>query len=42
MTLKKFTFNVLKKDDQARSGLIETHRGSINTPVFMPVGTGYN
>jgi queuine tRNA-ribosyltransferase len=39
MTLKKFTFNVLKKDDQARSGLIETHRGSINTPVFMPVGT---
>ena len=39
MTLKKFTFNVLEKDDQARSGLIETHRGSIHTPVFMPVGT---
>ena len=39
MTLKKFTFNVLEKDDQARSGLIETHRGSIHTPVFIPVGT---
>ena len=39
MTLKKFTFNVLKKDDQARIGLIDTHRGSIHTPVFMPVGT---
>ena len=39
MTLKKFAFNVLEKNDQARSGLIETHRGSIHTPVFMPVGT---
>ena len=39
MTLKKFTFNVLKKDNQARKGLIETHRGDINTPAFMPVGT---
>ena len=39
MALKKFTFNFLEKDDQARSGLIETHRGSIHTPVFMPVGT---
>ena len=39
MTLKKFTFNVLKKDNQARKGLIETYRGDINTPAFMPVGT---
>jgi len=39
MALKNFTFNVLKKNNQARTGLIETHRGSIHTPVFMPVGT---
>ena len=39
MALKNFAFKVLKKDKFARSGLIETHRGSINTPAFMPVGT---
>ena len=39
MTLKKFSFNVLKNDKFARCGLIETHRGSIHTPAFMPVGT---
>ena len=39
MALKKFSFNVLKKDNLARKGLIETHRGKINTPAFMPVGT---
>ncbi len=39
MALKKFAFNVLKKDKFARCGLIETHRGNIHTPVFMPVGT---
>ena len=39
MTLKKFTFNVLKKNHQARLGIIKTHRGNIHTPVFMPVGT---
>ena len=39
MTLKKFTFNVQHKDNQARLGLIQTHRGNIDTPVFMPVGT---
>ena len=37
--MKKFAFNVLAKDNFARSGLIETHRGNINTPAFMPVGT---
>ena len=26
-------------DKFARCGLIETHRGNINTPAFMPVGT---
>ena len=39
MTLKKFTFNVIQKDDYSRCGLIETHRGNIQTPAFMPVGT---
>tara|TARA_B100000686_G_scaffold325514_1_gene382375 strand:- start:472 stop:1584 length:1113 start_codon:yes stop_codon:yes gene_type:complete len=39
MTLKKFSFNVLKNDNNSRLGLIETHRGIINTPAFMPVGT---
>ena len=39
MALKKFAFKVIKKDKFARTGLIETHRGSINTPAFMPVGT---
>ncbi len=39
MALKNFAFKVLKKDNFARCGLIETHRGNINTPAFMPVGT---
>ena len=37
--MKKFEFKVLKKNKFARRGLIETHRGKIETPVFMPVGT---
>ena len=39
MALKNFAFNVLKRDNSARCGLIETHRGNIHTPAFMPVGT---
>tara|TARA_B100001057_G_scaffold228166_1_gene228461 strand:+ start:614 stop:1726 length:1113 start_codon:yes stop_codon:yes gene_type:complete len=39
MALKNFAFKVLAKDNFARSGLIETHRGNIKTPAFMPVGT---
>ena len=39
MTLKKFSFNVKEENINARLGLIETHRGNIHTPVFMPVGT---
>ena len=39
MTLKKFSFNVLTNDEFSRRGVIETHRGNINTPAFMPVGT---
>ena len=37
--MKNFAFNVLHSDKYARCGLIETHRGNIQTPAFMPVGT---
>jgi len=39
MVLKKFSFNVINKNFYSRTGLIKTHRGDIETPVFMPVGT---
>ena len=39
MALKNFAFKVLKKDKFARCGILETHRGNIHTPAFMPVGT---
>ena len=39
MAFKNFAFKVLKKDKFARNGIIETSRGNISTPAFMPVGT---
>ncbi|MDC3135474.1 tRNA guanosine(34) transglycosylase Tgt [Candidatus Pelagibacter sp.] len=39
MAFKKFAFRILKKNNFARSGIIETKRGKIHTPAFMPVGT---
>ena len=39
MPLKNFGFNVIARDGFSRCGFIETHRGNINTPAFMPVGT---
>ena len=39
MSAKNFSFKVLKKDKFARLGKIFTSRGTIDTPVFMPVGT---
>ena len=39
MALKKFAFKIKNTNDYARCGLIETHRGNIQTPAFMPVGT---
>ncbi len=39
MLLKDFAFHIVHKDKFARNGLIETHRGNIQTPAFMPVGT---
>lgn len=32
-------FKILQKDGLARTGIIETQRGIIHTPAFMPVGT---
>ena len=39
MVIKKFNFNVLESERYARLGIIQTHRGDIQTPAFMPVGT---
>ena len=33
------TFALQARDDKARAGKIETPRGLIHTPIFMPVGT---
>lgn len=37
--MNKFNFNILKKYQTARTGIIETKHGMIKTPAFMPVGT---
>ena len=34
-----FSFELITQDEKARLGKIYTHRGEIDTPVFMPVGT---
>ena len=39
MTSDKFSFKLLKVDSSARLVQINTHRGHIDTPTFMPVGT---
>ena len=39
MVKDKFSFNLLKDIGSARLGKINTSRGEIDTPVFMPVGT---
>ena len=36
---KNFSFSVKHQTKNYRVGLIQTHRGEINTPAFMPVGT---
>ncbi len=39
--MNSFGFKIIKKDEgtSARTGLINTPHGQINTPVFIPVGT---
>ena len=39
MSKEKFSFRVLKEDGFTRVGKINTCRGEIDTPAFMPVGT---
>ena len=39
MTLKNFSFDIIEKNNFSRVGQIRTHRGNIQTPAFMPVGT---
>ena len=39
MAFKNFAFKILHTDHYSRCGVIETHRGNIHTPAFMPVGT---
>ena len=37
--LPDFPFTVEARDGRARAGLLETPRGLVRTPCFMPVGT---
>ena len=39
MPNEKFSFNLLKENGSARLAKINTHRGPIDTPTFMTVGT---
>jgi len=39
MSEEKFSFNLLNIDGNSRAGRINTHRGIIDTPTFMTVGT---
>jgi queuine tRNA-ribosyltransferase len=38
-TAQALGWEVLARDGEARAGLLRTRRGTIETPVFMPVGT---
>ena len=37
--MANFNFQILSKEGNARNGVIETKRGKINTPAFMPIAT---
>ena len=39
MSKTEFSFELIAQDDKARLGKINTSRGIIETPAFMPVGT---
>ena len=39
LTKPALHFEILAQDGEARSGVLTTRRGPIETPVFMPVGT---
>jgi queuine tRNA-ribosyltransferase len=37
--MSAFPFTIAARDGQARTGTLQTERGTIRTPAFMPVGT---
>ena len=39
MNSNEFSFELITQNDKARLGKINTPRGIIETPAFMPVGT---
>jgi queuine tRNA-ribosyltransferase len=39
MNKKPIGYDIIARDGEARSGVLKTRRGIIETPVFMPVGT---
>jgi len=39
LSLPAISFEITAQDGEARTGLLSTRRGVIETPVFMPVGT---
>ena len=39
MASKNFAFKIISTYKHSRCGLIQTNRGNIQTPAFMPVGT---
>ena len=39
MSINEFSFELITQDDKARLGKINTSKGFIDTPAFMPVGT---
>jgi queuine tRNA-ribosyltransferase len=36
---ENFSFEVVARDARARAGVMQTGHGTIETPIFMPVGT---
>jgi len=39
VSLQAIEFRLIKKDGEARLGSLTTPHGTIETPIFMPVGT---
>ena len=39
MSINEFSFELITQHDKARLGKINTSKGFIDTPAFMPVGT---
>lgn len=39
MVRRMFRFQIMDRQQQARTGLFSTPHGSVETPVFMPIGT---